>query len=162
MPQEAYGGEADFKGRNGSVYNLLSSRNVSLNALFTHETFIAPYSKLVVHGSWLKAVYVTLRGASDATLRVQYDAVGRPQSARVALQPAGMQHDSKTFKLLKGQAMIKEGVHLMLKKNVLTLRHPLWRIQVLAAVGAPHPGVARLDVKIQPVYAVDNDAVAPQ
>ena len=72
------GGTADFKGRDGGVYNVLSARNVSLNALFTHETFISPYSKLVVHGSWLKAVYATLRGVSGAVMRVQYDVVAHP------------------------------------------------------------------------------------
>ena len=61
-----------------------------------------------------------------------------------------------------GQTFVEEGVRLRLKKNILVLRHPFWRIEVHAESGAPHPGVARLNIKIQPMYAVDGDAVAPQ
>ena len=133
-----------------------------MNALFNHETFISPFSKLNVHGSWLKVVYTTLRGPSGAILRVQFDAAVRPVSALVFLQLARMQHISEPLELHQGEYVVEEGVQIRLSKNVLTLRHPFWLINVRSLVGAPHPGVARLNLKIQPLYAVDGDAVAPQ
>ena len=41
----AHGEEADFKGVDGGVYNVLSARNMSLNVMVQHDVFNTPHSK---------------------------------------------------------------------------------------------------------------------
>ena len=64
----------DFKGAHGGIYVLLSTQRLSLSARFEHATFKTPYSKLLVHGSWISNVYWTVRTASGKLLTVQFDA----------------------------------------------------------------------------------------
>ena len=144
------------------MYNLLSARNVSLNALFTHETFNTPFSKLIVLGSWLKAIFVTMRGRSNNIVRAHFIAGHEQNVARVSYQLAGQVRDLERGLLLAGHEMVMDGVRLRLRKNKLMIRHPFWLIEARSSDAAPHRGVARLDIKIRPMYAVDKDAVAPQ
>eukprot|EP00966_Prymnesium_polylepis_P323759 7379904-Prymnesium_polylepis.3 len=67
----AYGGESDFRGRDGHVYALLSARNVTLNAAFEHRAYHASYSKLRVQGSWVMAVFLRL-STPTSTLKVAF------------------------------------------------------------------------------------------
>ena len=50
----ADGDEADFRGEHRGCYNILSARNLSLNTLIEHASFITPHSKINVHGSWVR------------------------------------------------------------------------------------------------------------
>ena len=50
----AHGDEAHFRGEHRGRYNILSARNLSLSTLIEHASFITPYSKLNVHGSWVR------------------------------------------------------------------------------------------------------------
>ena len=73
LSQGAYGGEADFKGRSNGIYNLLSARNVTLNARFVHRKYHTSWSKLWVDGSWLMGTYFTL-STPQSTLYVSFSA----------------------------------------------------------------------------------------
>ena len=59
----AHGEEADFKGDHRATYNVLSARNLSLNVLIEHDIFRTQHSKLHIHGSWIRAVFVTARSS---------------------------------------------------------------------------------------------------
>ena len=53
----AHGGKADFKGRNDTIYCMLSARNLTVNTLFRHDVY--NWRSKVVFGSWMKTVYIT-------------------------------------------------------------------------------------------------------
>ena len=55
----AHGGHADFKGEHDAVYNFVSAANMSFNARFMYADFNLP--RKVVHGSYIGAVYWTIR-----------------------------------------------------------------------------------------------------
>eukprot|EP00966_Prymnesium_polylepis_P047498 1099672-Prymnesium_polylepis.1 len=62
------GDTADFKGKHHAVYNALSARNLSVNLLLEHANFRTPHSKLTVHGSWVRAAFLTVRTARRGRL----------------------------------------------------------------------------------------------
>ena len=57
--------------------------------------------------------------------------------------------------------MEEDGIHVMLKRKMLSIHHPYWRIELQSRDGHPHPGQVRLDIVIKPMYDVDDDIVAP-
>lgn len=57
----AHGEEADIKGEQRGVYNVLSARNLSLNLLMENQAFRTTHSKLRVNGSWVRATFHTVR-----------------------------------------------------------------------------------------------------
>ena len=65
----------DFKGEDSTVYNLLSHANISVNAFFQHADYKTPgiRSKLV-HGSYMRVVYITIQTNASRTLRAEYNA----------------------------------------------------------------------------------------
>jgi len=169
----AHGGEADFRGQHGKVYNLLSARNVSVNALFEHRHFVTPYSKVSVNGSWVMAVYISL-DTSCSTLSVAYGAraphratLQRRLRAPPRVQPASTASSAPQsvlpaqFSITDGPAAtgarLVDGVRLSLLKRTLRVEHPFWRVSVEATSGHPHLGQKRINVKITPTYAVDLD-----
>lgn len=70
-----HGGRADFKGKDRTWYNLLSTANVSLNVLFTHADFhlVRPKPRLV-HGSHMQALVATIRLASKRFITIEFNA----------------------------------------------------------------------------------------
>ena len=54
----AHGGRTDFKGKDGQLYNFLSSKNVSLNVRIKYSTFML--NKLKVHGSFMTEAHMSL------------------------------------------------------------------------------------------------------
>ena len=57
----AHGDKADVKGEDGGIYSLLSAEDVSLAVRFEHDDFHTPYSKQLVHGSWVRAAFWVVR-----------------------------------------------------------------------------------------------------
>ena len=57
----AHGDHADIKGADGGIYSLLSTQRLSLAVRFEHDDFTTPYSKQLVHGSWVRAAFWVLR-----------------------------------------------------------------------------------------------------
>ena len=73
----AHGDKADVKGEDGGIYSLLSAEDVSLAVRFEHDDFHTPYSKQLVHGSWVRAAFWVVRlPAGEGLLRVNYSAHG--------------------------------------------------------------------------------------
>ncbi|KAL1496838.1 hypothetical protein AB1Y20_014424 [Prymnesium parvum] len=128
----AHGDSFDFKGADGGIYVLLSAPHLSLAAQFKHETFLTGYSKLWVHGSWIKQVYWTIRTASNF-LNATFD-VDNPRFN-------GTRHSTRHE---------VESVRFAFRGNSLTVTTPQWVTRATAHAGRPHPGLRRLHVSIQP------------
>lgn len=78
----AEGGNADFRGEDNAIYNLLSAKNLSLNTRFQDANFSLPGPRhKLVHGSFMREGYVTVRtGISGRLLHFEFTAA-RPLSA---------------------------------------------------------------------------------
>lgn len=173
----AYGGAADFRGRNNSVYNLLSASNTSVNARFAVRTYRTPFSKLNVMGSWIVATYVILRTGTGETMQIVFEELRPHQhSASLVILPPGADHHhsalytpaARRIKLRhNAPPVVHGGVRIAFTRGrfasiyTLTIRSPLWRIVVVSTAGFPHFGERRMDVSITPVHAVNQATVAP-
>ena len=80
-----YGGQADFRGKHGSLWTFLSARNVTLNVRTTEATFRLPgapkwdgnqrhTSNITVHGTFLTEAYVVVRTSQNRYLNVSFNA----------------------------------------------------------------------------------------
>ncbi len=66
----AYGGRADFRGRNGTVYNFMSSNAAVLNIRTRDAVF--KLGRLTVHGSFMTDVYVVIRTPNGRFFNITY------------------------------------------------------------------------------------------
>ena len=66
----AHGGRADFRGRNGVIYNFLTSQNASLNIKTEDASF--KLNKLTVHGSFMTEVHIAMRTNSERFFNLSY------------------------------------------------------------------------------------------
>jgi len=75
----AHGDLFSFRGGNNTIYAMHSSRHLQVNARFVPETFVMGGScdtchRKLVHGSFVKSVYVLARSTSKLDLRIEYHA----------------------------------------------------------------------------------------
>jgi len=87
------GDKLDFRGKNDTVYSLLSARRFQLNARFISQTFVmggtcdrCPKRK-TVHGSFVKVAYLRALTSTDKTLTIEYRA-GAPSHAVLTTKEA--------------------------------------------------------------------------
>ena len=169
----AHGDHADIKGADGGIYSLLSTQRLSLAVRFEHADFTTPYSKQLVHGSWVRAAFWVLRLRSGELLRVAYDARHRGKAELEVLGGGGRRVSAHTlgkggapdpyvgsaFKYERGGV----GVALDTKKHILTVRDRRWLTTVEATDAKPHPKQLRMNVKISKVSGGSRmvSAVAP-
>lgn len=66
----AHGGRTDFRGKNATLYNFVSARNVSLNVRTEDATF--RLQQLVVHGSFMTEAHFSLRTREGRFLNVSF------------------------------------------------------------------------------------------
>ena len=169
----AHGDHADIKGADGGIYSLLSTQRLSLAVRFEHADFTTPYSKQLVHGSWVRAAFWVLRLGSGELLRVAYDARHRGKAELEVLGGGGRRVSAHTLgkggapDTYSGSAFKYErggvGVALDTKKHVLTVRDRRWLTTVEATDAKPHPKQLRMNVKISKVSGGSRmvSAVAP-
>lgn len=70
----AEGGTADFRGKNNTVYSILSAPGFAFNLKVTHSTFLLPRPRLV-HGSFFTEAFWTLKpDGCDEILHIHFDA----------------------------------------------------------------------------------------
>ena len=70
----AHGGEADFRGRNGRYYAMLSAPNIQFAARTMDTDFMLPIPLQFVHGSFFTSVAWTVRGRSGREYGITVDA----------------------------------------------------------------------------------------
>ena len=84
----AHGGVADFRGKPHTWYNVLSHRNISVNALFAYCEI--PWEKLnmkrIIYGTYLSHVFITLRTKSGKFINVEYN------TSRMSERRGGIPH----------------------------------------------------------------------
>ena len=66
----AHGGRADFRGRHNTLYNFLSSQNVSVNVKIENATF--KLSNLTVHGSFITETHIVMRSREGRFFNISY------------------------------------------------------------------------------------------
>jgi len=164
----ADGGKADFKGQNNTVYNLLSARNLSVNALFMYDDFVLP--RRVIHGSYMSALYARVKvycngckgwgSKSSRVFTVEYNTSGVAKVGEIGT--------SNKWKLKADAPPLRFGnaVFSMVKKHALEITDGRWITSVVDKEfpnPAGNPGKKLLHVKIMPApgYDVDGDATAP-
>jgi hypothetical protein len=175
----AHGGKADFRGENNSWYNLLSSKNVSINALFTNADFklMKPMRQLV-HGSRMEQLGMVIRTNSSRLVRVAFNATDTfPANVNIRQESEPAHHlmrlttDKKTTRSyhidnlqlslrMKRVGVVANGGHGV----SLVVSTGEWEV---SATSKPfpnpraHPGKALLNLDFRPLYDADHDVVAP-
>lgn len=123
---------------------LLSTQNLSLAIRVEDSVFFTPYSKLWVHGSWIRQAFWTIRTSHGNLLKVELDA-RRP-----------MFNGSRATR-----SVTIDDIHFRFVRTGLTVTSRTWRTKATATRGSPHYGVARINIEIQPLHDVEVDRVAP-
>jgi hypothetical protein len=140
----------DFRGRNHTWYNFLSTQNSSVSLLFYLDEYW--WRKKRVFGSWMKAIAVTAAATKDITLHFLYHVDS----------PSSITGDKE---LHAGQVLEVEGINVGLSNDlVFSFTNGAWK--ALAENRAlPYqrlnPNKRRLDVTMYPVGDVDDEPVAP-
>ena len=165
MPQSCEGEEADFKGVHHGVYCALSARNLSLSLLVEDSNFTTPYSKLNVHGSWVRAAFHTLRTSETGQLLHVFFHANDPHKAVITegcTAPYCRDAAGRRYVLTdSGTPFVWENVKVSLWHKELMVTNGQWRTTATSTVGVPHPRQLRMNVEVKPTYAVDYDPVAP-
>ena len=143
----------DFKGIHLGIYVLLSARFLSLAAQFEHAYFTSGYSKLRVHGSWMRRIYWTIRIANGRLHHTLLDARNPNLNGSAASRTIIV---DGIFFAFKGRDANNHA-----KRATLTVTTPAWRTHAVVTKGAPHWGQLRINVKLQPLRDVEADSVAP-
>jgi len=166
----AHGDEADFKGEHRGVYNVLSARNFSLSLRIEHDTFTTPFSRLNVHGSWVRAAFHTVRTIRTGRLLRILFLAAEPHRAVITEGCAPPDwHDrlcnssrAHIYAQLTdgGPPFALENVKVSLRRKVLTVANGQWRTSCASTVGAPHVGKLRMNAEIKPTYAEEYDSVS--
>lgn len=147
----ADGDHFDFKGVHGGIYVLLSATNLSLAASFEHESFRTPYSKLNVQGAWIRRAYWTIRTACGRMLKLDLD----------ARRPAYNGSTTPRTSVIDDVRIQLEGNHGHAEKATLTVPTRTWRTRALVTKGAPHWGMLRIHMYLQPMTSPTTGLVAP-
>ena len=61
----AHGGKADFRGRNGQMYNFFSAPDVSVNLKTEEAEFTLNRGRLTVNGSFITEAHLVARGGQS-------------------------------------------------------------------------------------------------
>lgn len=137
-------GVTDFKGEDGGIYVLLSTRSLSLAMGVEHASFFTPASKLWVHGSWARHAYWTVRTSGARLLQIALHA-HRP-----------MFNGSR-----KAATSVIDDVKIKFGGASLTVTTHTWRTKAEVTKGKPHYGQLRMHIEVQPLYDIASDPVQP-
>jgi len=142
----AHGGSADFRGRDGGIYNMLTASNISVNVRINAADFMlkngegtvnAPPGGTLVHGTHMKEVYVLAMGPTGKTTRViitsDYAQPGETSkvhdghraNARV-IENGQETHYVGTWAAIH----LGEGVSVFTREHTTIVSTPLWNVSV--------------------------------
>jgi hypothetical protein len=157
----ADGDQADFKGEDRAVYNILSAANVSFQIRVVHDNFTTPFSKLSVRGSWIHSAYSVLRTASGRLLRMEFNAVTPSQAAIHVYVPAQTGYACIQERLTSMHAKKIDNVVVSLFSRTLTIEAFPWRLAAESTRSHPHFNKLRMNVGIQLLSWAPLVTVAP-
>ena len=150
----------DFKGEDMKWYNnLLSHANISVNALFQYADYIAPGPRHKrVHGSYMRAAFVTVLTNESRTVQVEY-AAARPLAAKLSIDGT---------KTTTGPHLKIDNVMITLKDRTLSVQTPEWVVRATSKVNPSIVDAATcatgrciLNVQVNPLFDIDHAKVAP-
>ena len=163
----AHGDHADVKGADGGIYSLLSAPRLSVAVRFEHDDFKTPYSKQLIHGSWVRAAFwvVRLRAPNPAVVRVAYELskmnLHRARASVVVLDGTSnnasqlahlrLEVGGETFsrgELFVGLSEGASSKNPETRRPILTVRTAAWLTTAKATNDYPH-GVTRMDVRVK-------------
>jgi len=177
----ADGDRIDFKGKDNTVYNLLSAYGLALNALFTHVTFFMGgmcerCSRKTVHGSFMKVAYFRARTSTGTMLTVEYKA---DEPSHAALTTSGAGEEALPF-ATEGDITVSQKMPDTIEHKQDDVSVTLTRKHAREAAVAVRNGdfevtaasrylgyaeqnkyMKRLDVSIKPLKDVARSEVAP-
>eukprot|EP00966_Prymnesium_polylepis_P332568 7388056-Prymnesium_polylepis.1 len=143
----AHGDSFDIKGEHKGIYVVLSTASLSLALQMVHDTFLSPYSKVWIHGSWVRHAYWVIRTRHGVVLRVAFHA-DKPRSF-----------------VVNGNTTIKpfalDDVSMTLKGRKFTIVNAEWRTWVESTISHPHPNKLRMNTWVQPLYDTRRGCAAP-
>jgi len=139
-----HGDSFDFKGEHNGIYVLLSTPDLSISARFVHSSFFTPYSKLRVHGSWIKQVFWKVRTRHGQVLHTD-------------LLASSPRFNGSTARITK----TVDDVTFHFDERALAVTSPLWFTRATVQKGNPHPGHERISVTVRPLYNLKHSKVAP-
>ena len=175
----AHGGKADFRGEDRTWYNLLSAKNVSLNAFFTQADFkLQRPKKQLVHGSRMEQLCMTIRTNTSRVITIEYNSTDKFPFVALVHQRSPSPHHlmrlttdkkfARTFEVDNVKlAMRVKKVGLVANAGhgtTLTINTGKWEV---AATSKPfanpraHPGKSLLNIQLHALYDADHDVVAP-
>ena len=153
----------DFKGKNNTIYNLVTASRVALNALFQHKKYhdVGPKHRLV-HGSYMTAGFATIKTNADRLLHIGYDA-----THAVFLNVAVNGTEPTAYKA--PFSMTIDDVSVALAERVATITTPEWglflsskfKAGIVAAGNTCADGKCFLEAKVLPRADVAKLKVAP-
>lgn len=162
----AHGGEADFRGEDGAIYNMLTHTNVSVNAMWEMSAFLLPlhWGGMKVRGSFVTDIYIALKTAtSGRELRIEYSPNQPPTPIVHGLVGGGMK------RLQAGDKIFHEDVSVAVetklggqggKMELLKVTTAGWRIEAGSRLiwRSTSPGKKQIDLSFAPL----RDPLAPQ
>jgi len=155
-----HGGRADFRGKDDTVFNLISTKDVTMNVLFEASDFA--WATRLVHGTKMSAAYWVLRTSGGKLLSVEYEAQKYGPVAIVREEG----HQDVLVRPGQPKLVVDDVEVVMLSSKTLAVATTKWRF---SATSSPFPfgkldankDKVLLDVAIQPLYDADHDVVAP-
>jgi len=137
----ADGGVADFRGSHNDIYNMLSSRSISVNALFREQDFFLASNKEIefvesgavqgdrtlVHGTFMFELYTTIRTSSGRLLHLR--SVANPSgSANLAFIENGVPVSA----MGTGEKSVIDDVTIELEGTSATISTPSWKVSCVS------------------------------
>ena len=143
----ATGDQYDFRGEHDEVYNLLSHTNISVNALFQNADYReAGPKRRLVHGSYMRACFVTAWTNASSTYRITY-ASNRTTELQVhSVSPMGGSTEKPVVYRLNsrhgvgatvdgGVAWARDDLRVTLSpQREFVVSSPEWNVRVMAKV----------------------------
>lgn len=148
----ANGGKTDFRGHNATLFNFLTSRNVSVNVRFAFSTF--QLDKLIVHGSFITDAHIVAMGKTGRIMNVSYDASflnDMQLDKRVVRGVCG----KKAFSLGQRAKMECDGIRVSTNVTAATVETGEWivRMRGLPVRNRLSGPFSRVDVECQPTVS---------
>jgi hypothetical protein len=153
-----HGDRTDFKGRNNTYYNVLSTNNLTANVLFLHATY--NWRNKVVFGSWMKAVAVSAMTAKNKVVKAAY------HCERPAVMEVHFEGEAEpNGEVAMGADFTFQQVKVSLSKDfVFALSNGEWEVEAKNSYlpyKSQNMQKKRLDVNLKTISNVDANPVAP-
>lgn len=161
--KSGHGDRFDFKGKDKTIYSLLSTEKLGINAFFEHVDYreLGGPNKRFVQGSYMTAAYAKMRTSTGHDLTVEFDAT-RAVWIQIGIDGAKPTAYKAPF------SMSLDDVRISLANRTTLISIPEWAVNFtsrfkygIARGTSCSDGKCFVDVKIRPRADMDHAKVAP-